>query len=139
MPLKHKEVKTKVVKSNPNPLFVETIKFQMPQERFSDRILVLHVVDKDTFTKDDKLGEVQVLLNTIDLNRKSTFVRELGPMTDIVTSDKSSSMRSRSRSSRRRSSSSSSSRDSSNVEDWRKSAPAPSEYDDGPCCTCNVL
>ena len=131
LPGKHKEVKTKVVKNNPNPLFAETIKFQVPQETLSDRMLVLHVVDKDTFTKDDKLGEVQVPLHTVDLNRKSTFVRELGPVTNIVTSAKSPSK-------------SSSSRDSSYVEDGRKSprksAPAPGgpsmlryriEYDHG--------
>ena len=131
LPGKHKEVKTKVVKNNPNPLFAETIKFQVPQETLSDRMLVLHVVDKDTFSKDDKLGEVQVPLHTVDLNRKSTFVRELGPVTNIVTSAKSPSK-------------SSSSRDSSYVEDGRKSprksAPAPGgpsmlryriEYDHG--------
>ena len=109
LPGKHKEVKTKVVKNNPNPLFAETIKFQVPSESLQDRMLVLHVIDKDTFSKDDKLGEVQVPLGTIDLNRKSTFVRELGPVTNIVTSYAKSPTKS------------SSSRDSSYVEDGRKS------------------
>ena len=84
LPGKHKEVKTKIVKNNPNPLFAETIKFQVPSESLPDRMLVLHVTDKDTFSKDDKLGEVQVPLNSVDLNRKSTFVRELGPVTNIL-------------------------------------------------------
>ena len=108
LPGKHKEVKTKIVKNNPNPLFAETIKFQVPSESLPDRMLVLHVTDKDTFSKDDKLGEVQVPLNTVDLNRKATFVRELGPVTNILSTAKSPSK-------------SSSSRDSSYVEDGRKS------------------
>ena len=97
------------MKNNPNPLFAETIKFQVPSESLQERMLVLHVIDKDTFSKDDKLGEVQVPLGTIDLNRKSTFVRELGPVTNIVTSYAKSPTKS------------SSSRDSSYVEDGRKS------------------
>ena len=107
LPGKHKEVKTKVVKNNPNPSFVETIKFQLPLESLHERMIVLQVIDKDTFTKDDKLGEVQIALNSIDLNRRSIFVREIGPVTTI-TSTKSPSK-------------SSSSRDSSYVEDGRKS------------------
>ena len=108
LPGKHKVTKTKTVKNNPNPLFAETIKFQVPSESLPDRMLVLHVTDMDTFSKDDKLGEVQVPLSTVDLNRKSTFVRELGPVTNILSTAKSPSK-------------SSSSRDSSYVEDGRKS------------------
>ena len=77
--------------------------------------MVLRIVDKDKFTKDDNLGEVTIDLKNIDLNRKNPFVREIGPVTNILNTYKSSPSKS------------SSSRNSSYVEDGgkspRKSAP----------------
>ena len=55
----------------------------------------------DTFSKDDKLGEVKVPLGTFDLDRKSTFVRELGPVTNILSTAKSPSKSSSSRDGRK--------------------------------------
>ena len=72
LPGTHKELKTKVVNNNNNPVFQETMKFQIPQEKIHDRSIVLHVMDKDKFSKDDKMGEVQIQLNKVDLSRKAS-------------------------------------------------------------------
>ena len=48
------------------------MKFQIPQEKIHDRSIVLHVMDKDKFSKDDKMGEVQIQLNKVDLSRKAS-------------------------------------------------------------------
>jgi len=81
LPGTHKELKTKVVNNNNNPVFQETMKFQIPQEKIHDRSIVLHVMDKDKFSKDDKMGEVQIQLNKVDLSRKASVWREIGPVT----------------------------------------------------------
>ena len=52
----------------------------MSHEQVQERTLVLHVMDKDTFSKDDKIGEVQIPLNRMDLSRKVSVWREIGPI-----------------------------------------------------------
>ena len=68
---------TKVVKKDANPLFVETIKFQMPLELLLEKTIVLHVIDIKTSSR----GEIQIPLNSIDFNQISTFVMKIGPVT----------------------------------------------------------
>ena len=78
LPGHHQEILTKVVKKNANPLFMETIRFEMPVETLYERKIVLHVIDnKNTFKK----GEVQIPLNSLDLNQISTIVMKIGPVT----------------------------------------------------------
>ena len=78
LPGHHQEILTKVVKKNANPLFMETIRFEMPVETLYERKIVLHVIDnKNTFRK----GEVQIPLNSLDLNQISTIVMKIGPVT----------------------------------------------------------
>ena len=83
LPGTHKELKTKVVKNNSNPVFQETMKFQVPQDKVQDKTIVLQVMDKDLLSKDDKIGEVQIPLNRVDLSRKIQVWREIGPASDI--------------------------------------------------------
>ena len=78
LPGHHQEILTKVVKKDANPLFMETIRFELPVESLFERKIVLHVIDnKNTFKK----GEVQIPMNSIDLNQISTFVRKIGAVT----------------------------------------------------------
>ena len=77
LPGHHQEILTKVVKKNANPLFMETIRFEMPVESLYERKIVLHVIDKNTFKK----GEVQIPLSGLDLNQISTIVMKIGPVT----------------------------------------------------------
>ena len=51
----------------------------MSLEQVQERTLVLQVKDKDKFSKDDLLGEVQIPLHRMDLSRKVSFWREIGP------------------------------------------------------------
>ena len=76
-PGRHAEIMTKVVKKDANPLFVETIKFQVPLESLLDKTIVLHVIDLKTSSR----GEIQIPLNSIDFNQISTFVMKIGPVT----------------------------------------------------------
>ena len=39
-------------------------------------------MDKDLLSKDDKMGEVQIVLNRMDLSRKTQVWREIGPITE---------------------------------------------------------
>ena len=77
LPGHHQEIFTKVVKKDANPLFMETIRFKLPVESLFERKIVLHVIDN----KNNKKGEVQIPLNSLDLNQISTFVRKIGPVT----------------------------------------------------------
>ena len=72
LPGSHKELKTKALNNDSNPVFMETMKFQIPYDRVQERTIVLHVMDKDKFSKDDKMGEVQIQLGRIDLSKKTS-------------------------------------------------------------------
>ena len=95
--------KSKVLKGQ-NPVWDETVEFHGTLGDCAAQ----GGVSVKLASGEELLGEVQVPLKTVDLNRKSTFVRELGPVTNILSTAKSPSK-------------SSSSRDSSYVEDGRKS------------------
>ena len=74
----HGEIMTKVVKKDADPLFMETIRFEVPVESLYERKIVLHVIDNKNTSKK---GEVQIPLNSLDLNQMSTFVRKISPVT----------------------------------------------------------
>ena len=48
------------------------MKFQIPYDKVQERTIVLHVMDKDKLSKDDKMGEVQIQLGRIDLSKKTS-------------------------------------------------------------------
>ena len=79
-PGKHMEIKTKVVRNNPNPLFEETFNFKVRDESFKNfqkQMIILHIIHNDTFSKKD---EIKIPLNTIGINQKVSFVREINPV-----------------------------------------------------------
>ena len=43
-------------------------------------------MDKDKFTKDDKIGEIQIPLRGLDLIRKNSVWRAIGPVSNITMS-----------------------------------------------------
>ena len=59
---------------------------QIPYEKLQERTIVLHVMDKDKFTKDDKIGEIQIPLRGLDLIRKNSVWRAIGPVSNITMS-----------------------------------------------------
>ena len=54
-----KEIKTKVVKNNPNPVWEESIR--MMANEAHGKVLLLQVFDKDMM-KDDPIGEVRYFI-----------------------------------------------------------------------------
>jgi len=60
--------KTKVKKHTLNPVFEESLKFQMPLEEVERRTLWLTVWHSDMFGRNDFLGEVMLPINTIPLD-----------------------------------------------------------------------
>ena len=81
LPGNHKELKTKTQMNNKNPVFGDTFRFQLPVSSIPNKTIVLHVMDYDKFTRDDKLGEVQIPLNRLDLSKVVQEWRPLGQVT----------------------------------------------------------
>ena len=81
LPGNHKELKTKTQMNNKNPVFNDTFRFQLPVSSIPNKTIVLHVMDKDKSTRDDKLGEVQIPLNRLDLSKVVQEWRQLGQVT----------------------------------------------------------
>ena len=81
LPGNHKELKTKTQMNNKNPVFGDTFRFQLPVSSIPNKTIVLHVMDYDKFTRDDKVGEVQIPLNRLDLSKVVQEWRQLGQIT----------------------------------------------------------
>ena len=84
LPGNHKELKTKTQMNNKNPVFGDTFRFQLPVSSIPNKTIVLHVMDYDKdgwSTRDDKLGEVQIPLNRLDLSKVVQEWRQLGQIT----------------------------------------------------------
>ena len=77
----HKELKTKTQMNNKNPVFGDTFRFQLPVSSIPNKTIVLHVMDYDKFSRDDKVGEVQIPLHRLDLSRPNQEWRPLGQIT----------------------------------------------------------
>ena len=58
MPGNHKELKTKVIKKNLNPLFNEVFKFVISLDEVKRKTVVFQVFDWDKVSKTDPMGEV---------------------------------------------------------------------------------
>ena len=81
LPGNHKELKTKTQMNSNNPVFGDTFRFQLPVANIPSKTIVLHVMDYDKFSRDDKVGEVQIPLSRLDLSRVHQEWRPLGQIT----------------------------------------------------------
>jgi len=82
MPGTHMELKTKMISNNQNPVFNDEFSFVLKPDDVRRKTIVFQVYDKDTFSKDDGLGEVQVpLWNIIDLEAETMNTMELAEIT----------------------------------------------------------
>merc|ERR1712168_1719815 len=78
MPGTHMELKTKMISNNQNPVFNDEFSFVLKPDDVRRKTIVFQVYDKDTFSKDDGLGEVQVpLWNIIDLEAETMNTMKL--------------------------------------------------------------
>ncbi|RWS20936.1 hypothetical protein B4U80_00537 [Leptotrombidium deliense] len=87
MPDKKKKFETKVHRKTLNPVFNETFVFKsIPYAEIMTKTLVLAVYDFDRFSKHDKIGEVRIPFNRIDLAAPLEEWRDLDPPMDEETS-----------------------------------------------------
>ena len=78
LPGSHEVCKTKVVKNNiKNPGWGETFTFPVSVTDIVSKTVVLQVVDKDTLSKDDPMGEVQIPLWEMDLYTANDHVSNI--------------------------------------------------------------
>merc|ERR1712179_136577 len=68
MPGNHAELKTNVIKGNLNPLFNQVFKFVIPLTEGLKKTLVFRVIDWDTDSKTEGIGEIQVPLWQLNLS-----------------------------------------------------------------------
>ncbi|XP_031423644.1 synaptotagmin-2 isoform X2 [Clupea harengus] len=69
LPDKKKKFDTKVQKKCLNPVFNETFSFKIPYEELGGKTLVMCVYDYDRFSKHDIIGDVKLVMNTLDLSK----------------------------------------------------------------------
>ena len=80
LPGKHIELKTKVIKKSSNPDFNDSYSFFVNISEARRKTLAMQVFDKETYMKDDPIGEVQIPLWT-DLLQETFARAELGKIT----------------------------------------------------------
>merc|ERR1719397_265091 len=71
------------VKSTANPTYNHTVHFKVSPAEVANKTVVLQVFDKDTFSKDDPLGEVQIPLWHTDVYKATETWTELQPMSGV--------------------------------------------------------
>jgi len=82
MPGTHMELKTKMISNNQNPVFNDEFSFVLKPDDVRRKTIVFQVFDKDTFSKDDGIGEVQVpLWNIADLESETMNTMQLMEIT----------------------------------------------------------
>merc|ERR1711892_376056 len=81
MPGNHKELKTKVIKKNLNPLFNEVFKFVIPLTEVMKKTVVFQVFDWDKVSKTDGIGEIQVPLWQLNLSSPTDEWKNLHKIT----------------------------------------------------------
>ncbi|CAK9805599.1 Synaptotagmin 1 [Anthophora plagiata] len=77
LPDKKKKFETKVHRKTLNPVFNETFTFKVPYSDIVNKTLVFAIFDFDRFSKHDQIGEVKVLLCTVDLAQTIEEWRDL--------------------------------------------------------------
>lgn len=82
MPDKRRCERTRVHKSNLNPVFEETFQFHMPFTELTSKTLVMAVYDYDRFSKHDEIGQVSIPIGKIDLTQTKDEWKDLKRITD---------------------------------------------------------
>lgn len=82
MPDKRKCEKTRVHKSNLNPIFEETFQFHVPFPELTSKTLVMAVYDHDRFSKHDEIGQVSIPIGRVDLTQTKEEWADLKRITD---------------------------------------------------------
>ncbi|KAL3853077.1 hypothetical protein ACJMK2_016656 [Sinanodonta woodiana] len=80
IPGTHTLHQTKVCEKTLDPTWIETFEFEMYEEEFENRNVVFHVIDKDTSTCNDSLGQVVISLK--EFNRETGLSGSF-PLSDL--------------------------------------------------------
>ncbi|XGW17221.1 hypothetical protein V3C99_002101 [Haemonchus contortus] len=77
LPERKQKYETKIIRNSLNPVFNETFLFSLPFNELQSKTLMLTVYDYDRLSKDDKMGELSIPLETIDFGTTTEISRYL--------------------------------------------------------------
>ncbi|KAI6240987.1 Synaptotagmin-1 [Aphelenchoides fujianensis] len=79
LPDRKPKFETKIKRNNLNPQFNETFLFNVPYNEIQRKVLQIVVYDFDRLSKDDRLAQIAIPLNSVDLGELVDQWRELEP------------------------------------------------------------
>ncbi|PIO76634.1 C2 domain protein [Teladorsagia circumcincta] len=77
LPERKQKYETKIIRNSLNPVYNETFLFSLPFNELQSKTLMLTVYDYDRLSKDDKMGELSIPLETIDFGTTTEICRYL--------------------------------------------------------------
>ncbi|CAL8283392.1 unnamed protein product [Boreogadus saida] len=77
LPDKKKKFETKIQRKNLCPVFNETFTFKIPYSDLGGQTLVMQVFDFDRFGKHDRIGEIKIPMNSLDMAQPLNEWRDL--------------------------------------------------------------
>lgn len=77
LPERKQKYETKIIRNTLNPVYHETFLFNIPFNELQSKTLSLTVFDYDRLSKDDKMGQLSVPLDSVDFGTTNDFTRRL--------------------------------------------------------------
>ncbi|KAL6728198.1 hypothetical protein Aduo_009996 [Ancylostoma duodenale] len=75
LPERKQKYETKIIRNSLNPVFNETFLFSLPFNELHSKTLMLTVYDYDRLSKDDKMGQLSIPLESIDFGTTTEICR----------------------------------------------------------------
>ncbi|KHJ95082.1 C2 domain protein [Oesophagostomum dentatum] len=77
LPERKQKYETKIIRNSLNPVYNETFLFTLPFNELQSKTLLLTVYDYDRLSKDDKMGQLSIPLESIDFGTTTEICRYL--------------------------------------------------------------
>ncbi|ETN85837.1 C2 domain protein, partial [Necator americanus] len=77
LPERKQKYETKIIRNSLNPVYNETFLFSLPFNELQSKTLMLTVYDYDRLSKDDKMGQLSIPLESIDFGTTTEICRYL--------------------------------------------------------------
>ncbi|PAV88345.1 hypothetical protein WR25_07586 isoform B [Diploscapter pachys] len=77
LPERKQKFETKIIRNTLNPVYNETFLFSIPFNELQSKSLLMVVFDYDRLSKDDKMGQIVVPLDSIDFGQTTDLDRAL--------------------------------------------------------------
>ncbi|VDM74803.1 unnamed protein product [Strongylus vulgaris] len=77
LPERKQKYETKIIRNSLNPVYNETFLFTLPFNELQSKTLMLTVYDYDRLSKDDKMGQLSIPLESIDFGTTTEICRYL--------------------------------------------------------------